>query len=412
LAAYGINVPSLSATGVQSEVGPAMNSDSKMGSRMDELHSVDIVLTPDKSKWTRSPVLEMSYDRNLAEGNVNKFALRASPSVDKDGNPGSMGLGPSENESDPNYISDHGMGWFPGYAIDIETGERLNIMFGEDSFLASQNGRDMLFNPPGRDNTLLTTEGQLFDQNIYSGTLPNITPVMGGKHYVYIMAHRQEGFSELGINFDMPAYDAGRYAVSVLDTLFTSSFSFLASPFFATIMYVGLPMGIEGEEWLSNEVRIRIRVNVPYQRGFSAVPLDTVYEGTDINNFYPMYEYSMEGFETEFKNVDKAKQDLEKINIVPNPYYAYSPYENNPLDNRVKITNLPEECVITIYNVSGTKVRQFKKDSPETTLEWDLKNFATVPIAGGVYYIHVTSDEGEKVLKFFCVMRVPDLNTF
>ena len=25
------------------------------------------------------------------------------------------------------------MGWFPGYAIDVETGERLNIIFGEAS---------------------------------------------------------------------------------------------------------------------------------------------------------------------------------------------------------------------------------------------------------------------------------------
>ena len=55
---------------------------------------------------------------------------------------------------------------------------------------------------------------------------------------------------------------------------------------------------------------------------------------------------------------------------------------------------------------------QFKKDTPETTIEWDLKNFATFPIAGGVYYIHIKTDNDERVLKWFCVMRVPDLNTF
>ena len=120
----------------------------------------------------------------------------------------------------------------------------------------------------------------------------------------------------------------------------------------------------------------------------------------------------MDGLETEYSNPQKLETDLEEVNIVPNPYYAYSTYENNPLDTRVKITNLPEECVITIYNVSGTKVRQFKKDSPVTTLEWDLKNFATVPIAGGVYYVHVVSDHGERIIKFFCIQRVPDLNTF
>ena len=43
------------------------------------------------------------------------MGLRQSPSVDKDGNPYNSGT--------------MGMGWFPGYAIDLETGERLNIIF-------------------------------------------------------------------------------------------------------------------------------------------------------------------------------------------------------------------------------------------------------------------------------------------
>jgi hypothetical protein len=177
-------------------------------------------------------------------------------------------------------------------------------------------------------------------------------------------------------------------------------------------MYVGMPMGVEGEEWLSNEVRIRIRMAVPYQKGYSDVPLDTVYPGMDINNGYPMYQYSTDGFETEYNNPEKFATDLDEIRVVPNPYYAYSTYENNPLDTRVKITNLPEQCTVTIYNIAGTKVRQFTKDSPVTSLEWDLTNFATVPVAGGVYYIHVVTDNGEVVLKFFVIQRVPDMNTF
>jgi hypothetical protein len=413
LTSYGTNVAELTF-GNQSKVGPAVNNDSKLDSKMNELASVDIVLTPDKSKWTRSPVLEMSFDQALAEGNVKRFALRASPSVDKDGNPGSFGMGSSDNEGDPNYISDHGMGWFPGYVINVETGERLNIMFGEDSFLAAQNGRDMLFNPPGRDPSLLDDpQDQLDDPNIFSGTPPNTIPVMGGKHYVYIMAHRTERMAAINTTINMPAYDAGAYAMSVLDTLYNSPIYVLAAnPFFATCMYVGLPMGIEETEWLNNEVKIRIRLSVPYKRGYSDVPLDTIYDGMDINNGYPMYEYSMDGFETETNNPEKFASDLDEVNVVPNPYYAYSTYEKNPIDTRVKFTNLPQTCSITIYNVSGIKVRQFTKDSPNTTLEWDMKNFATVPIAGGIYYIHVVTDKGEKILKFFCIQRVPDLNTF
>ena len=37
---------------------------------------------------------------------------------------------------------------------------------------------------------------------------------------------------------------------------------------------------------------------------------------------------------------------LEMINVVPNPYKAYSEYERNRIDSRVKITNLPR----TLFN--------------------------------------------------------------
>ena len=101
------------------------------------------------------------------------------------------------------------------------------------------------------------------------------------------------------------------------------------------------------------------------------------------------------------------------IGIVPNPYYAYSKYETSKLDNRVKITNLPEECTIRIYNLSGTLVRQYHKADPLTFQDWDLKNSKNVPIAGGVYIIHIdVPDIGQKVLKWFGVMRPIDLDTF
>ena len=125
-----------------------------------------------------------------------------------------------------------------------------------------------------------------------------------------------------------------------------------------------------------------------------------------------MYTFTTEGISAEYNNASKQTSDLDLIQAVPNPYYAYAAYENNSLDTRIKITNLPVKCTITVYNISGTKVRQLSKDSPETAIEWDLKNFASVPISGGMYYIHVQSDAGETVIKWFCVMRVPDLNTF
>jgi hypothetical protein len=395
---------------IQSNVGPAFSEDSKTSSRFENISSVDIVLTPDKSKWSRVPVLEMQSDITLAAGNAPRFSLRRAASVDKEGNPAADMTAPaSDNPNDANYISSYGMGWFPGYAINIETGERLNMMFGEDSYLSAQNGRDMIFNPTAKD---MDAVNQAFDPNIFSQV--GFDPLMGGKHYVYVMRHDYYNFSQGDINFDFPspAYDAGKYAYSVLDTIFQSQYPFISSYFFSQIMYAGMPMGVKGKDWLSNEAKIRIRVAKQYQKYYSLLPLDTVPEGMDVNHYFPKYAFTTKGIATEAENPEKLETDLDLINVVPNPYYAYSSYERNALDNRVKITNLPEKCVVTIYNISGVKVRQFKKDEAKTSIDWDLKNFAGVPIASGIYLIHIKSDDGERIIKWFGTMRPIDLNTF
>ena len=95
-------------------------------------------------------------------------------------------------------------------------------------------------------------------------------------------------------------------------------------------------------------------------------------------------------------------------------YYAYSKYEESRLDNKVKIVNLPDQCTITIYSVNGTLIRQYSKDdNSQTYIDWDLKNFKFVPIASGVYLIHVEVPEvGEVVLKWFGALRPTDLDSF
>jgi len=393
---------------IQNTSGPAFSKPAKELSPLKDIASVDIVFTPDRDKWSRCPVLEAGYYPELSEGNTKRFYKRGSASVDKDGNFAVIGSGSSDNPNDANYISDMGMGWFPGYAINVETGERLNVMFAEDSYLVAQNGRDMLFNPTSRN---LDLENQILDKNIFIGEGENMIPVMGGKHYVFILDHRDSKYQTLE-QYNMPAYDAGQYASNALDSMPNQQVVFGENGFFGTIMYTGIPMGVVGEEWLSNEAKIRIRISKPYAQGYSSLPLDTIYPGMDVNNFYPMYEFTMDGLNTEYHVAEKEQIDLDAVSVVPNPYYAYSEYEHNALDNRIKITNLPEKCTVIIYNISGNKIKQFKKDTPETTIEWDLKNFASVPIAGGVYYFHVKSDEGDRVIKWFCITRIPDLNTF
>jgi len=390
----------------QNPMGPAINKESKQKlPTLADIASVDIVITPDKTKWTRCVVVEMAADSNLAEGRAKQYYLRKGASVNVDGEAGISSSDPMYNS---NYISETGMGWFPGYAINLETGERLNIMFGENSWFVSDNGRDMIWNPSSRV------------------TDPAGNPVFGGQHYVYIMNEiKMEGGNK---KYDFPAYDAGAYLRTTLRNTASESQATIdwGTYCYASAMYTGIPLSISGKAWLSNAVTIKIRVAKPYQRYYSLPMSDSL--GDTLNRNYPVYLFNTASISTSKNNQERAASDLDLINVVPNPYYAYDDYERNQLDNRIKIVNLPSKCTVTIFDLSGTLIRQFIVDKsgipeprsstsgidtdPKTSIDWDLKNFAGIPISGGVYLIHVKADNlGERTLKWFGILRPVDLNS-
>lgn len=421
--AYGTWAPYIFVTAASNisgnKIAPGYHSNSRVPEMFkDYTASVDIVFTPDKTKWTRCPVIEMQEDATLTEGNAPRFQLRRSPSIDKEGNfAASMNMEGSDNQNDPNYIAANGMGWFPGYVINVETGARLNMMYSEDSFFPEFGGRDMQFKPAEKDVNL---ESQLLDPAIFRQV--DGMPIFGGRHFVYVMNMTEvalPNFPLQNIKMKVPAYDAGKHCYSILDTLDKVSVqeaNILKVYFYQQVMYVGMPMAVKGQEWLSNDARIRIRLATPYKTGYADYPLDTVHQGMDVNNYYPMYRFSTTGLSAEEFSAKKFASDLDLVSVVPNPYYGGAidkSYETNALDNRIKIVNLPEKCTVTIFNVSGTKIRQFKKDDDSKTyIDWDLKNFAGVPIASGIYLIHVKTDHGDRVLKWYGAMRQIDLNTF
>ena len=410
--------------------GPLIDANVRSEDYFRRLSSVDIVLTADRSKWTRCPVVEMCRDERLSQGRTRRFDLRKCSSIDKDGNmvdfdweqhPDSCSMDPES----PYYIAAQGMGWFPGYAIDVETGARLNMAYGEDSYLEDLNGRDMMFNPPQllkqTVDELYGDYSQNYDPVLYR-QIDN-QPVWGGKHFVYVFGMDKVTGLDPSLSYseyDCPAYDGGKYLFNALNYFQTISNNSLwrvhAIPLWRQCEWVGMPMGVEGHEWLpeGNDAKIRIRIAKPYANGYGDVELDSVYPGLDINGMAPKYRFSIEGLNPTYNDPEKTESDLDLITVVPNPYYAYSTYEANALTNTVKITNLPTNCVVTIYNIAGTKIRQFKKDNEEPSIEWDLTNFANTPVASGFYLIHIKDNTsgGERTIKFFGAMRQIDLNTF
>jgi hypothetical protein len=422
---------------------------------MTSIGSVDVVLTPDKSLWTRSMVIEMGNYSLRNEGQGHTFCLRKAPSLDKNGKSANPNAGASNNPDDANYISATGMSWFPGYAINIDTGERLNIIFGENSSFTANNGRDMRFNPT---NLIFDANGNYY---------------MGGQHYVYIMGHKMIYHTSKGSDdpqnaVEMPAYDACAKYLSLYKkpktlpqaggdptkdyVLGKNAHYYIMS----SCMYVGMPVPALGYEnmfdyWMTGDEKykidttntaftLKIRVGKPYARyasenlanpqalvggkkGGEPIPVDPQYN--PLNHDWPMYSFSTKGMEA---YIDQAKiiSDVDLISVTPNPYYAYAGYERNALDNRVRFANLPESYTISIYNIGGILIRQWahmdnsansdysngQSTHLGNTLDWDLKNFAGVPISGGTYLIHIKTPHGDKVIKWFGVIRTVDLTTY
>ncbi|MEO1625179.1 MAG: hypothetical protein AAFV25_08465 [Bacteroidota bacterium] len=134
---------------------------------LEDLNNVDIVFTSDKSKWSRCVIVESASqlwtDPNSgagadSEGGAEQFDLRAAPSVGTEDANGD-GLPDPDGAVDEDNEPLIGMGWFPGYAVDVETGERLNIFFGENSTFSIENqdrvGGDAAYNNPAQSGKRL-----------------------------------------------------------------------------------------------------------------------------------------------------------------------------------------------------------------------------------------------------------------
>jgi hypothetical protein len=383
---------------------------------LNNLASVDIVFTNDKSKWTRCPVIEMGNDPERTEGNAMKYQLRKHASVDKNGQP----------------EAGTGMGWFPGYAINLETGERLNIVFGENSMHGQHNGRDMQWNPTA---TISGNEGEVF----------------GGMHYVYVLGttpYKLYGYANpdawmydftYNITVTPPRYDEGQWAYNLLTQLSNLTHSSsnaakeqgmcAAHKLFGSVMWVGMPLatafksgpGTTLEERSQSNIpttaTVSLRVRKPYAKNWTGAN-DMASAAQNDNR--PMYMFSITNdIATIIGHQPTAESALDLITVVPNPYFAASAYELDQVQNLVKITNVPVNAYITIYTVDGTVVRKLRGSSSVTTngilpyVEWDLKNHKGLPISGGTYLIHIKADGiGERLIKWFGALRPVDLNSF
>jgi hypothetical protein len=108
-----------------------------------------------------------------------------------------------------------------------------------------------------------------------------------------------------------------------------------------------------------------------------------------------------------------AKQDVGKVGVFPNPYYAFNPQETNRQAKFVTFNKMPTKATVRIFNLAGQLVRVLEKDDATQFLRWDLRNRDNFPVASGMYIVHVDMPTigATKVLKLAVIQEqeVPDV---
>lgn len=300
------------------QVHPALILGTSSTLKIADLNNVDIVFTADESKWSRCIVVETGDANNygmlgLTPSVSEKMEIKKNPSIDKNG----------KKES-----TSTGFSWFPGYAVDVETGKRLNIFFGENSYLSHEESKlgnpsisdDMIFNP----NNDYIYEGDDIAFGFES-------VLAGGHHIIYVTRQDYDGCEQLASGMKTEA-----------------NISSKRDPF-SSITWTCIPYLKEGTGFSSmedglikNDLKIQLRVNNSFfkekqRKDFMKFRSCNYYEDK------PTYQFSFEKIISSTKEIEK---NLTKL----------LPYKFSHNLNGIVIDDVSEDLVVEIFDIQGKRL--------------------------------------------------------
>lgn len=310
-----------------------------------ELNNVQLVLTSDKSKWSRCIVVEGCSSFFTENGIFNTLdgskmlETRSTPSIDKNGNPDNSGT--------------NGFSWFPGYAYDIEKGERLNIFFAENTCFRDLPGyettsTDMIFNPND-----VTIDESTNDFRKY---------IVGGHHFIYVTRQKYDECQQLSIGLKKG----------------TNNFSKRNS--LAAISWTSVPVLNKGQNLL------------PIEQGL--IPNDVVVDLRTTNSF------TREKFVTDITKITNCNSEpddpsyLLKIgkksftNAVKNIALYKDLIQIKSGVNHFSVANLNAQSQIEVLNINGTILESYQTKNP--SFHWQADN----NISTGMYIVTVKDING------------------
>ena len=99
--------------------------------------------------------------------------------------------------------------------------------------------------------------------------------------------------------------------------------------------------------------------------------------------------------------------------VVPNPYVGAASFEPQRFavsgrgERKIEFRNLPANCTIRIYTLTGELVQTLKHDGNinEGIVAWDLRNSSNLEIAPGLYIYHVDGAEVGTFIGKFAIIK-------
>jgi hypothetical protein len=137
----------------------------------------------------------------------------------------------------------------------------------------------------------------------------------------------------------------------------------------------------------------------------------TYYDTTNIvKSQGDVFRYTIVGADS---SKQKAKQELDDIYVVPNPYVVtaswepQNPYQFGRGERRIQFFNLPNHCTIRIYTLRGYLVDTIEHHAPaDDGMEaWDVLSKDNSEISYGVYIYHVDAPGIGKRIGRFAIIK-------
>jgi len=103
----------------------------------------------------------------------------------------------------------------------------------------------------------------------------------------------------------------------------------------------------------------------------------------------------------------KSTYNLDRIRVVPNPYYMKAAWDKDRYHRQVMFAHLPAECTIRIFTVSGLLIRTIRHESKDGDGDefWNMTTDENLDIVSGLYIYQVEAKDGKTKVGKFAIIR-------